>query len=322
MSTQMRAARGTFLIAMSVAALAALAAIVPSSGRGEGPTTVYDSGDIIVADSVHEAIKAVDPVTGAASLISSGSFAFPADVTFADDGDIFVVDRDAFGGTGGIRRIDSNTAAQTAISSNSISDAAGGRQLFKHPISIDRKGASLFVTDYAPPRKVIEVDIATGKQSLITKGGELTSPFGIVAAGVAKPLVSDAGSPGPGGVIEINPNSGKQAVVSEGGKFKYPQMLTLMGSHSALVTDTASYPKPGAVFKVDLRDGDQKLLARGEPINNPGGIALIDNHTAAVADYTAPSGSGGIFLVDLRTGDQSLLNGTDLSNPQGIRIAP
>ena len=321
MSSQMRVVRGTGLIAISLAAIAVLAAIVPSSGRGAKGTTIYDPGDIIVADSVNKALKSIDPVTGAATLLFSGSFAFPADVAFADDGDIFVVDRDAFGGPGGIRRIDSVTGTQTAISSNSLSEAAGGKQLFKQPIALEREGDSLFVADYYPPRKVIEVDIATGKQSLVTKGGDLRSPFGIVVADGNKLLVSDASAyhegAGKGGVIEVNQNSGKQVAVSRKGKFVYPQSLALMGSNSVLVTDTNTYKKPGAVFKVNLRSGAQKTLARGGPMNNPSGIALIDSDTAAVADYQA-----GIFLVDLETGDQSLLNGTDLSNPIGIRIAP
>ncbi len=329
MANQVRVGGGRGLIAMSlaaVAALAVLAVVVPDSGRGARGATIYDSGDIIVADSVNKALKAVDPVTGAASLLSSGSFAFPADVTFADDGDIFVVDRDAFGRTGGIRRIDSITGAQTAISSNSISDAAGGQELFKNPIAIDRRGDSLFVADYSPPRRVIEVDIATGKQSSVTKAGALASPFGIVAAGGAKLLVSDASAyhdnKGRGAVIEVNANSGKQEPVSRKGKFVFPQMLTMMGSKSALVTDTNTYLAPGAVFKVNLRTGDQKTLARGGPLRNPSGIALLDSNTAAVADYYAPSGTGGIYSVDLDTGDQTLINGTDLSNPIGIRIAP
>jgi hypothetical protein len=95
-----------------------------------------------------------------------------------------------------------------------------------------------------------------------------------------------------------------------------------LGSKNVLVTDTDTFQKPGVVFKVNLKTGAQKTLAKGLPLHSPGGIALIDNDTAAVADYYAPSGSGGIYSVDLDTGDQTLLNGTDLSNPSGIRIAP
>ncbi len=125
-----------------------------------------------------------------------------------------------------------------------------------------------------------------------------------------------------GAVIEVNANTGKQTALSKQGKFVFPQGLALMGSKNVLVTDTNTFQKPGAVFKVNLKTGAQKTLAKGPPLHSPGGIALIDNDTAAVADYYAPSGTGGIYSVDLDTGDQTLLNGTDLSNPSGIRIAP
>ncbi len=311
---------------MSLAGMAVLAAVVPGSGQGAKGLNVYDPGDIIVADSVNQTVKAIDPVTGAATQITNAAFAAPYDVTFADDGDIFVVDRDAFGGTGGIRRLESTTGAQTAVSSNSISAGVGGKELMRNPVAIDRAGDSLFVADYSPPRKIIEVDIATGAQSLVTKAGGLASPFGIIAAGGAKLLVSDASAyhdnKGRGAVIEVNANTGEQEAISRKGKFVFPQNLALIGSKNVLVTDTDTYQKPGAVFKVNLRTGAQKTLARGGPLQNPSGIALIDSNTAAVADYYAPSGSGGIYRVDLDTGDQTLLNGTDLSNPSGIRIAP
>jgi hypothetical protein len=326
MSKRTRVVRGTGLIGGALAALAGIAAILPGSGQGAKGVNVYEPGDIIVADSVHQTVKAVDPVTGAATQITNAAFAFPADVAFADDGDIFVVDRDAFGGKGGIRRLESTTGAQTAVTSNSISAAVGGGELMRNPVGLDRKGDSLFVTDYSPPRKVIEVDIATGKQTLVTKAGALDSPFDIVSAEGAKLYVSDASAfhdnRGRGAVIEVNANTGRQKALSRKGKFVFPQGLTLFGSNSVLVTDSNTFQKPGAVFKVNLETGAQKTLARGGPLANPSGIALIDSDTAAVADYFAPSGTGGLYTVDLDTGDQTLLNGTDLSNPSGIIVAP
>ena len=321
MTNQMRAARGRGLFVMLVATLAALAVILPASGQGAPP--YFDSGDIIVADSGHDAIKAIDPVTGAASLVTnSGYFVFPADVTFADDGDIFVVDRDAFDNKGGVIRVDSVSAVQTPVSSNAISDAAGGKQLFSNPIALDRKGNSLLVTDFHRPRKVIKVDIATGEQSLIAKGEPLNAPFGIVAEGVSKPLVVDAGAYKHGGIIEVNPNSGKLTKVSADGKFTFPQDLVLEDSHHALVTDTDKFNQPGALFRVDLRSGAQKTIVRGESLQQPGGIALLDDQTVAIAEYQTLSTSGSIYKVDLETGDQTPLNSTDLLNPLGIGIAP
>ena len=228
MSKRMRVNRGWGLITMSVAAIAALAAIVPGSGQGARGVNIYDPGDIIVADSVHQTVKAVDPVTGAASQITNAAFAAPYDVTFADDGDIFVVDRDAFGGTGGIRRLESTTGAQTAVTSNSLSAASRrqGADEESRSRSIARGTRSSSPTTRLP-RKIIEVDIATGKQSLVTKAGALQSPFGIIDADGPNLLVSDASAfhnnNERGAVIEVNANTGKQAAVSRQGKFVFPR---------------------------------------------------------------------------------------------------
>ena len=91
----------------------------------------------------------------------------------------------------------------------------------------------------------------------------------------------------------------------------------------AIDTDPDKFDEPGAIFKVDLRNGHQKTLARGGPLANPVGVALIDDQAAAVSDTAAPTfPAGGIYRVDLETGDQTLLNGTDFSNPLGVRVAP
>jgi sugar lactone lactonase YvrE len=323
MTNQMRVARGRGLIAMSVAALAALAAIGPGSGRG-ADVSAFDPGDIIVADPgigvnpSHKAVKAVDPVTGAASTVSSaGMLVFPADVAFADDGDILVVDRDAFGAEGGIIRIDSVTAAQTAVSNNEISHAAGGKQLFSNPIALDRKGGSLYVTDFHKPPKVIKVNIETGKQSLVSDDKLFHFPAGIVAHGLKKPLVADSDE----GVLEVNAKTGKLSKLSSGGKF--PQALSTLDDDNILVADPDKFNEPGAIIQVNVHTGHQEELARGGPLANPIGVAVIDAHTAAVTDTSAPTfPAGGLYKVNLDTGDQTLLNGADFSNPLGIRIAP
>ena len=322
MTKQMHAARGRSLIATSIAAVAALAAIVPASGHGG--TNVYEPGDIIVADPgvginpSHKAIKAVDPVTGAASTVSSfGMLVFPADVAFADDGDILVVDRDAFDAKGGIIRIDSATATQTAVSNNEISQAAGGKTLFSNPIALDRKGRSLYVTDFHKPPKVIKVNIETGKQSLVSDDKLFHFPAGIVAGGLKNPLVADSDE----GVLEVNAKTGKLSKLSSGGKA--PQAISMLDDDNALVADPDRFDEPGAIFRVNVHTGHQKELARGGPLANPIGVGAIDAHTAAVTDTSAPTfPAGGLYRVDLDTGDQTLLNGSDFSNPLGVRVAP
>ena len=308
---------------MAIAAAAA-AALAPGLGQA-APVAPYAAGDIIVADSLNSAVKAVNPDTGVATPVTSGgNLDFPGDVTFADDGDIFVVDRDAFAGDeGGIIRIDSLTATQTVVSNNAISGAAGGKQFFSDPIALDRKGSALYVTDFDRPRRVIKVNIATGKQSQVSKGGELNAPFGIVAAGLKKPLVSDAGAFSyKGGVMEINPRTGKQTEVSSGGDFINPQAIKLNGAHTALVPDPGSFDYKGALFEIDLRNGRQKLIAKGGELRTVGGVAVLDKDTAVVSNCCSPTQSGSLYRVNLKTGNQTPLNTSSFFNPLGIDIAP
>ena len=195
MTNQMQVGRGKSLIAMSLAGVAALAVVVPGSGQGAKGSDRLRPGRHHRRRFRERDGQGGGPGDGRRLRRSpTQHLPFPSTSLFADDGDIFVVDRDVFGGTGGIRRLESTTGVQTAVSSNSISAGVGGKELMQEPgHRIYGAGDSLFVADYSPPRKIIEVDIATGKQSLVTKAGGLASPFGIIAAGGAKLLAQPRG---------------------------------------------------------------------------------------------------------------------------------
>ena len=170
-------------------------------------------------------VEAVNPETGAKVPVSTGgNFVLPAGIAFDGDGNILVVDRDAFGGKGGVIRIDQVTGAQTVVSNNAISDAAGGEQRFSDPIAIDRKGNFAYVTDFGgKPSRVVKVNLTTGKQSLLSGGKNIGDPLGI-DTGLSKALVADAGSSKSnlrlsGGLIQVDLDSGKQKVIAGKGDF-------------------------------------------------------------------------------------------------------
>lgn len=301
-------------------------AVVPETGQA-GPT-LWSSGDIIVADSSADQIQAVDPASGAATPISSGfAFRFPADVTFDKNGDILVVDRDAYVGPGAIIRVDAS-GAQTFVSSNEISAEAGGKQLFKDPISLDRKGGSLYVGDFGgQPKRIIKVDIATGKQSLVTKGDKLGSPFGVRVDG-DKLLVADAGRPDTalgrqGGLVQVDPRSGKQKAISSHGDFKGPTSVVAEDNKSALLIDPEAFDFKGALFRVNRKTGAQKTILKNSDIANPNGIALAGGNKAYVTGALKPGVTNGqLFGVNLNSGKETLINGTSFNNPLGITVAP
>ena len=307
-------------------ALGVCVAVVP--GTGQGAPTMWKSGDIIVADSIDEQIEAVDPTTGVATPVSSGlTFRFPADVTFDSNGDILVADRDAYAGPGAIIRVNAS-GTQTFLSSNELSANAGGKELFKDPIALDRKGDSLYVADFGgKPKRIVRVDIATGKQSLVTKGDNLGGPFGIQVDS-NKLLVADAGGKKTdlgtrGGIVEVNPKTGKQKVISSAGDFDGPSSVVAEDNDSLLVIDPGSFNFTGALFRVNRKTGAQKVIFKKGDVSNPNGLALAGGNEAYVSGALRPGVTNGqLFSVDRQTGDQTLINGTSLNNPLGIAVAP
>ena len=89
-------------------------------------------GDILVADDsgFGGGVIGVDPASGARTTVSANDaptgtpgFEAPHGVALEADGDILVADPTAFGGTGGVIRVDPATGARTMVSAN---DGAAG----------------------------------------------------------------------------------------------------------------------------------------------------------------------------------------------------
>ena len=88
------------------------------SFNGPMDVAVAATGDIYVADTFGGQVFHVDPVTGVRTLVSRNgnpaggpAFSWPWGLTIAPDGDLLVVDSEAFGGPGGIIRVDPVTGA-------------------------------------------------------------------------------------------------------------------------------------------------------------------------------------------------------------------
>lgn len=319
-----RKGKGKLIAGLTFALGAALIAGPSSSQAG---LTVWNPGDVIVADSLDQEVEAVNPETGAHTPISTGgNFVFPAGVTFDGDGNILVVDRDAFAGEdGGVIRIDKTTGAQTVVSNNAISDAAGGQQRFADPIAIDSKGNFAYVTDYGgKPSRVIKVNLTTGKATLLSGGKNIGDPLGI-DTGLSKALVADAGSSKSnlrlsGGLVQVDLDSGKQKVIA--GKGDFPDIEDLGDvdteiKDTAIVIDSGAFNYTGAMFRVDLDKGKAKTIFKSSGII-PAALAVADKQTAYITRVFPAS----VYEVDLKTGDQTLLNGTGFDNPLGLDIAP
>jgi len=180
----------------------------PAGGPAfDGPMdiAVADSGDIYVANTFGNTIMKVDPVTGARTLVSRNnspaggpSFVWPWGMTMAPDGDILISDSSAFGGDGGIIRVDPATGARSTLSSNT--SPAGGPS-FDHPgdLIVDRCG-HILVTD-SGAEAIYQVDRTTGTRTTVSDNTSSGSPayawpMGIAATSLVVDIIDVPLEPG------------------------------------------------------------------------------------------------------------------------------
>ncbi len=308
-----------FVAGISVV-VGAIVALMPAHGQALGP--IYSPGDLVVADSLNFRVVKVDPTSGAVTPLSSGgSFVLPTGLTFDRNGDILVVDRDAFDENGGVIRIDHVTGIQTVVSNNTISGAAGGKKAFGDPIALDRKGNNVYVVDYGrKPSDLIKVNLDTGKETVVSEGKNIGDPLGIDTS-LSHALIADAGSKKSdlrlsGGIIDVNLKTGKQTVVATKGDLEDAEDIVVENKHSALVLDSGAFDLTGALFRMDLDNGKTKVIFKNDAY---AGLAQLDKNTAYVT--RAGFNSGGVNTVNLKTGARTPLT-TSLNNPLGIEVAP
>jgi sugar lactone lactonase YvrE len=282
-----------------------VALLALATGFGVTSPATADPGDIIVAD--HEAFGGtgglirVDPESGIRTQISSNSFpegpptfggpgaasdGGPRGIVFDADGDILVTDIRAFGGSGGIIRVDPESGIRTAVSSNSFPE---GSPYFENPsaialeadgdILIGDVGCGLECFSPAPPEvrqsgALIRVDPESGRRSLVSDNSfpegppEFENPAGLALRDDGEIIVADTdfGEPGsglPGALIRVNPVNGIRTLLSSNSfpeglpRFSDPGALVIQEDGHMLVLDHDAYGSgpagstgPGGLIRV------------------------------------------------------------------------
>jgi len=273
-------------------------------------------GDLLVTETGGGGmIIQVDPVTGAQEIISSGgSFVLPIDLVLDANGDIIVVDVDAFGGNGAIIRVDPNTGIQTTVSSGDT---------FRNPngVAIDSNG-DIFVTDLdgfeEPNGRITKVDPITGVQTVISSGGSFFIPAGIVIDDNDDILVADLNT-----VIKVDSGSGAQETISSDFDFN-PLDLTLDVNGDIIVsTIDLNIFGGGNLVRVDPLTGSQTTITSGGFIESLSGVTVDANGNFILADVEAFEGTGAIIRVDPTTGSQTLISsGGFFIDPSAVLVVP
>ncbi len=245
-------------------------------------------GDLLVSDrdafGGSGGIIRIDPVSGAQTTVSSGGgFVDPAGIALDANGDILLADFEGHSGsgTGTVYRVDPITGDQTTISTGgSLEDPFG--------IAVDANG-DILVADFgnfesvAPggTGSIFRIDPLTGSQTVISTGGNLIDPAGIVLDANGDILVADfqafgGGCPvGCGGIIRVDPITGTQTTISTGGSFVNPIGIALDVSENIVVGDADAFGGGGGILQVDPVTGLQTTISSGGSFLNPAGLAIV-----------------------------------------------
>jgi hypothetical protein len=273
-----------------------------------GDVALEADGNLLVADydsfaDMGGGLIRVDPVTGLRSTVSANgapaggpSFSAPSGIAVAPGDDILVADRQAFGGGGGVIRVDPTTGDRTRVSENANPP---GLPNFVEPAGIAlAPNGDILVADedaFEGFGGIIRVDPATGARTTLSASGE------------------PAGGP----------------------SFLQPVGIAVAPNGDLLVTDEDAYGGTGGVMRVDATSGARTTIsANAAPVGGtlfgqPYGIALAPSGQILVADFEAFDGAGGLLRVDPTTGARTVVssNGAPAGGPQfvdpiGIALMP
>ena len=274
-------------------------------------------GTILVVDSlttVGPAIVAIDPNTGAQSILCSGGLlSFPADIRQAPHGDTLYI-ADTFAGpdgTGAIIAVDPSTCDQTLIVSGPAIFGPGGLQFgdADHLIVV---GSNFF---FSPPQNspayawVAEIDLRTGKQEVITSGGALVSPVDVQLGPGHTVYVGDCcGEGGTGAILQVDLSTAHQTVIAD---HALDSDITSLGALARPDSEgNLLFTNASLVLRIDPKiPGQQTVVAESGLL-----VAALGGITANSTDdifLSMDSNPAEILKLDPRTGIVSFVSKGD-----------
>jgi hypothetical protein len=171
---------------------------------------------------------------------------------------------------------------------------------------------------------VIRIDPDSGAQSIVSEGGLLDLPFGILVDRDGSLVVSNRVLAGScttglaGRVVRVQPADGSQQLVSEGSLFRYPLGVALDSAGRIAFANECGNPGLARV----VSESAQSVLspnAADDLLVTPERLTLEPSGDFLVSDWSLGDGDGGIVRVDSETGAQSLVRQGELFNhPMGI----
>jgi DNA-binding beta-propeller fold protein YncE len=255
----------------------------------------------------------------------------------ADPYVVYTANRDVNGAV--ILRTDPVTGSTLEISRNGPLGT-----LFQHPydLAVEADG-SLVVADMGVADQkdgsVIRVDPFTGKQSLVSSGGNFYDPAGIAIGpgGVLYVLDNLAGS-NSGAVIRVDPTTGAQQVIASNfdplALFDFPFGIAVQPDGGIVVVNRSlSGPLPdsgcpaptGRVFRLEPGTWHQVLVSQLLSLSLPLGVAIDTDGSIVVANECGtPNGVGLVRVLSQVQQVPIASNGADdfLRTPERVAVTP
>jgi sugar lactone lactonase YvrE len=229
----------------------------------------------------------------------------------AAPGDPYVVyTANSFSAGAVILRTDPGSGSLVEISRNGPQG-----NLFRRPydLALEADG-KLVVADIGEPNRkdgaVIRVDPLTGRQSLVSSGGEFFDPAGLAVAPDGQIYVVDNRAPdNDGAVIRVDPRTGAQTIVTERShepgrrELDLPFGIAIESDGNLVVSNRVSplelpllCPVLGKVVRVNPLTGDQARVSSDGRIAWPLGLAVRPDGDIVVANECGTG--GGLVRVD------------------------
>ena len=178
-----------------------------SSAFAAGP----QPGDVIVGDSERSKVYWLEPDTGDKHVLSKDDrLVSPNDSAFSPNGKrLYVADYNAFGGGGGVFKLNPRTGA-TRVLSDDVD--------FEQPDGIDvGPDGTVWVADLdasVDDGALLRVNPDDGEADFVSSGAGLVNATGVVVPNTGKPFVSGLTTDS---VVKVNPDNGDQTVVADSG---------------------------------------------------------------------------------------------------------
>jgi hypothetical protein len=168
----------------------------------------------------------------------------------------------------------------------------------------------IFVADNPAtgPSNVVEIDPSTGKQTLITQGGQLVLAIGLQPGPGNTIFVADFSADGTGAIFQVDLHSGTQTLIASGGYLNQPVDMATSPDGDLVVVE--GFTVPGAVVSIDPRTGSQTLISTGGLLTSLNGNSVDRAGDIFVSRYatSSPSTPASIVEVNPTTGAQSIVS--------------